>query len=449
MKYESQKVALVYFAGALLLFVVQVLVGTLAGVVYVLPNVLSELVPFNILRMIHTNALIVWLLMGFFGAGYYLVPEEAETELYSPKLAYIQFGLFMFGGLAAVVSYLFGIHEGREFLEQPLWIKMAIVVVALMYLFNLSMTVMKGRRTAVTNVLMLGLWGIAVFFLFAFYNPHNLALDKMYWWYIVHLWVEGVWELVMASVLAFLMIKLTGVDREVVEKWLYAIVGLALFSGLLGTGHHYYWIGAPGYWQWIGSIFSTLEVAPFFAMVLFAFTMAWKGRRDHPNKAAFLWTLGTPVFAFFGAGVWGFMHTLSFVNYYSHGTQVTAAHGHLAFFGAYVMLNLAIISYAMPHLRGRAPYNQVLNMWSFWIMTSAMAFMTFVLTFGGVVQIHLQRVMGLTYMEVQEQLALFYWMRLGAGLFVVISVLMFVYAMFGPAREQVPARKQSYVVPAE
>ena len=246
MKYESQKVALVYFAGALLLFVVQVLVGTLAGVVYVLPNVLSELVPFNILRMIHTNALIVWLLMGFFGAGYYLVPEEAETELYSPKLAYIQFGLFMFGGLAAVVSYLFGIHEGREFLEQPLWIKMAIVVVALMYLFNLTMTVMKGRRTAVTNVLMLGLWGIAVFFLFAFYNPSNLALDKMYWWYIVHLWVEGVWELVMASVLAFLVIKLTGVDREVVEKWLYAIVGLALFSGLLGTGHHYYWIGAPG-----------------------------------------------------------------------------------------------------------------------------------------------------------------------------------------------------------
>ena len=81
-----------------------------------------------------------------------------------------------------------------------------------------------------------------------------------YWrWWLVHLWVEGVWELVMASVLAFLVIKMTGVDREVVEKWLYAIVGLALFSGLLGTGHHYYWIGAPGYWQWIGSIFSTLE----------------------------------------------------------------------------------------------------------------------------------------------------------------------------------------------
>jgi nitric oxide reductase subunit B len=244
----------------------------------------------------------------------------------------------------------------------------------------------------------------------------------------------------MASVLAFLMIKMTGVDREVIEKWLYAIAGLALFSGLLGTGHHYYWIGAPGYWQWVGSIFSTFEIAPLFALVIFAFTMVWRGRRDHPNQAAMLWSLGCTVGAFFGAGIWGFMHTLSFVNYYSHGTQITAAHGHLAFFGAYVMLNLAMITYAMPYLRNRQPYNQVLNMWSFWIMTSAMAFMTITLTFAGVVQVHLQRVMGMTYMEVQDQIGLFYWMRLIAGVFVVLSALMFIYSIFGPAREERPAR---------
>ena len=259
----------------------------------------------------------------------------------------------MIGALGAVIGYTMGIHEGREFLEQPLWVKIGIVVGALIFLYNVSLTVLRGRRTAITNVLLLGLWGVAIFFLFAFYNPSNIAVDKLYWWYIVHLWVEGVWELVMASVLAFLVIKMTGVDREVVEKWLYAIVGLALFSGLLGTGHHYYWIGAPGYWQWIGSIFSTLEVAPFFAMVLFAFTMAWKGRRDHPNKPPSCGR-SAPRSSPSSARASGVSCTLSFVNYYSHGTQVTAAHGHLAFFGAYVMLNLAIISYAMPHLRGRA-----------------------------------------------------------------------------------------------
>ncbi len=90
----------------------------------------------------------------------------------------------------------------------------------------------------------------------------------------------------MAAILAYLMLKLTGVDREVVEKWLYAIVALSLFTGLLGTGHHYYWIGTPAYWQPLGSIFSALEILPFFAMVMFTFAMVWKRRREHPNNAA-------------------------------------------------------------------------------------------------------------------------------------------------------------------
>ncbi|WP_028877981.1 cbb3-type cytochrome c oxidase subunit I [Terasakiella pusilla] len=439
MKYQSQKVAIYYFYGAMALFIAQVLGGLLAGTVYVMPNLLSELVPFNVIRMIHTNALIVWLLMGFMGAAYYLVPEESETELYSTKLAIIQFWLFLIGAAAAVIGYLFGIHGGREFLEQPLWIKVAIVIVALMFLFNLSMTILKGRKTAVSLVLIVALWGVAIFFLFAFYNPTNLVLDKMFWWWVVHLWVEGVWELVMASILAFLMIKLTGVDREIVEKWLYLIVSLTLFTGILGTGHHYYWIGTPGYWQWIGSIFSTLEVVPFFAMVVFTFYMVWKGGRSHPNKAALLWSLGCAVFAFFGAGVWGFLHTLSSINYYTHGTQITAAHGHLAFYGAYVMVNIAIMTYALPNLLGRAPYKQTLNMWGFWIASSGMAFMTFVLTFAGVVQTHLQRVLGQDFMEVQEQVDLFYWMRLGSGVVVVLGVLIIVVSLALPGKEKSPS----------
>ncbi|WP_020593484.1 cbb3-type cytochrome c oxidase subunit I [Kiloniella laminariae] len=435
MKYQSQKVALYYFVGALVLFLSQVSFGALAGAVYVWPNLLSETIPFSVIRMIHTNSLIVWLLMGFMGASYYLIAEEAETEIYSPLIAKIQFWLFLFGGAAAIVGYLMGIHGGREFLEQPTWIKVAIVVVALMFLFNLTMTVLKGRKTAVSMVLIVGLWGVALLFLFAFYNPVNLVLDKMFWWFVVHLWVEGVWELVMASILAFLMIKLTGVDREVVEKWLYLIVSLALFTGLLGTGHHYYWIGTPGYWQWIGSVFSTLEVAPFFAMVLFTFYMVWKGGRTHPNKAALLWCLGCSVFAFFGAGVWGFLHTLSNVNYYSHGTQITAAHGHLAFYGAYVMVNIAIMTYAMPKLIGREPYRQMLNMWGFWVTSSGVAFMTFTLTFAGTIQAHVQRFLGESYMDVQDQLGFFYILRLGSGLVVVIGAFMIVYSLFVPGRE--------------
>jgi nitric oxide reductase subunit B len=134
------------------------------------------------------------------------------------------------------------------------------------------------------------------------------------------------------------------------------------------------------------------------------------------------------------------MHTLHWINFYSHGTQVTAAHGHLAFFGAYVMINLAIMTYAFPNLRGVRPYNQLLNMWSFWIMTSAMAFMTFTLTFAGVVQSHLQRVLGMAYMDIQDQLLFFFWLRLGAGVVVMLSAFLFVYSILMPERERAPAR---------
>lgn len=440
MKYATQKIAYPYIVVALILFAVQVVFGALAGTVYVLPHFLADVLPFNVLRMVHTNALIFWTLLGFFAAAYYLIPEEAEREIESPMLAYLQLAILTVGGVASVGGYLFGIHGGREFLEQPLWVKIGIVIAALIFLYNVSMTVLKGRKTVVGGILLLGLWGTALFFLFALYIPANLALDKMYWWNVVHIWVENVWELIMAAVLAFLMIKLTGVDREVIEKWLYVIAALVLVTGLLGTGHHYYWIGTPGYWQWVGSVFSTLEVLPLFAMVVFVFMMVWRGGREHPNKAALLWALGCAVTAFFGAGVWGFMHTLSPINFYTHGTQITAAHAHHAYYGAYVALNLAMFTYMMPHLRNmNIPYNQIVNMWSFWLMTSAIFFMTFTLTFAGVVQVHLQRVMGMNYMAVQQQLGLFYWMRLGAGLVVVIGAFLFIYAMFGPAKREEPA----------
>jgi nitric oxide reductase subunit B len=324
---------------------------------------------------------------------------------------------------------------GREFLEQPLPTKVGIVVVVLSFIFNVVMTMLKGRKTAISLVLVLGLVGLAVFFLFSFYNPHNLVKDKYYWGWVVHLWVEGVWELILGAILAFVLIKVTGVDREVVEKWLYVIITMTLITGIIGTGHHYYWIGAPAYWQVWGSVFSALEPIPFFMLTIFAFNMVNKRRREHPNKAATLWALGTGVMAFLGAGVWGFLHTLAPVNYYTHGTQLTAAHGHMAFYGAYAMVVLTIISYAMPILRGRAANSnkaQVVEMWSFWLMTVAMVFITLFLTAAGVLQTWLQRISTtpMSFMATQDSVAIFYWMREGAGVVFLIGLIVYITSFF-------------------
>ncbi len=454
MKYQSQAVAKPYFIAAIGLFLGQIVFGLIMGLQYVVGDYLFPAIPFNVARMVHTNLLIVWLLFGFMGAAYYLIPEEAERELHSPKLALAMFWIFLAAGAATILGYLLVPYAtlaemtgndllatmGREFLEQPLPTKVGIVIVALAMLFNLSMTVLKGRKTAINLVLLLGLWGLAIFFLFAFYNPVNLVKDKFYWWWVVHLWVEGVWELIMGAMLAFVLIKVTGVDREVIEKWLYMIIAMALISGLIGTGHHYFWIGTPEYWQWWGSVFSAMEPIPFFMMTLFAFNMVNRRRREHPNQAAVLWALGTGVMAFLGAGVWGFLHTLAPVNFYTHGSQITAAHGHMAFYGAYAMVVLTMISYTMPILRGREANSrtaQVLEMWAFWLMTVAMVFITLFLTGAGILQIWLQRIAAepMGFMAAQDQIALFFWMREVAGLVFFTGLVLYILSFFVKGRE--------------
>ena len=457
LKFKSQSVARLYFIGAIGLFIGQIVFGLTLGLQYLIGDLFFPYIPFNIARMVHTNLLIVWLLMGFMGSAYYLVPEEAETELYSPKLAVALFWIFLAAGAATILGYLLVPYAtlaqatgndllatmGREFLEQPLPTKLGIVVVALAFLFNISMTVLKGRKTAITLVLLMGLWGLALMFLFSFVNPSNLVRDKMYWWFVVHLWVEGTWELIMGALLAFVLVKTTGVDREVIDKWLYLIITMALVTGILGTGHHFYFIGLPGYWQWVGSVFSALEPIPFFMMTLFAFNMVQRRKREHPNQAAVLWAVGCAVMGFLGAGLWGFIHTLSPVNYYTHGSQITAAHGHLAFYGAYVLVVIAVISYAMPILRGREANSrraQAYEMWSFWIMSIGMAVMVLALTGAGILQVWLQRIPSegaMGFMATQDQLRFFYWVRIAGGLMFLAGLLTYLAAFFvGPGRDE-------------
>ena len=455
MKYTSQMVAKPYFIFALLLLAGEMLFGLLLGTQYIFGDFLFPHIPFNVARMVHTNLLIVLILFGFMGATYYLVPEESERELWSPKLAIITFWIFAAAGVATILGYLLVPYAklaeltqndllptmGREFLEQPTITKIGIVIVALAFILNNGMTVLKGRKTTVSVVLLSGLVGLAVFFLFAFYLPDNLVLDKFFWWYVVHLWVEGVWELIMGAILAFVLIKVTGVDREHIDKWLYLIIAMTLISGLVGTGHHYFYIGTPEYWLWLGSIASAIEPLPFFMMILFAFAMTKHRRIQHENKIALTWAKGTAVMAFLGAGVWGFLHTLAPVNYYTHGTQLTAAHGHLAFYGAYIMIIFTIVSYAMPILRGRTggncPKSQKVELSSFWIMNIGMLGITAALTIAGVMQIIYQRI-GIapsSFMEAQEQIIPVYGVRLFFGVLTVIGLLLYLYSFFVKAKK--------------
>lgn len=405
MKFKSQKVAYLFFATSMALLALQLIYGFFMGFAHMGLDGLHELIPFNTARAVHTNLLVVWLLTGFMGAAYYILPEEAERELWSVKLAVIQWAALVLVGLVAIAGFHVGWWEGRKFLEIPRPLDYLVVVDVLLFLYIIGMTVWKGRRFTTTGLVLYGgLFSAALLYLPGMWTFDNHVFDSYFRWWVVHLWVEGVWELIMGSILAFLLIKLTGVDREVVEKWLYIIVGLTFLSGILGTGHHYYWMGAPRYWLIVGGVFSALEPLAFLGMALWTVALSRRGGRRHPNRVALFWSVGTGIMSFVGAGFLGFAHTLPQVNQYTHGTLVVAMHGHLAFWGAYAMLVLGMISYAMPQMTGRRLFDGWIPDWAFWTSNIGMLGMTGAFAVAGVGQVYLERLVGMDFLEVQEAL---------------------------------------------
>ncbi|MGH0031921.1 MAG: cbb3-type cytochrome c oxidase subunit I [Myxococcota bacterium] len=428
MKFRSQRVAYLFFATSLLLFLLQIVFGFIMGFAHMGYDVLHDWIPFNAARTSHLNLLVVWLLSGFMGATYYIVPEEADRELYSEKLAVVQWAALVIVAVTALVGFQFGWWEGRKFLEIPRPLDYLVVIDVLLFIFNVGMTALNGKRFTTTSiVLLLGLTSAALLYLPGMITFESQVMDSYFRWWVVHLWVEGVWELIMGGIMAFLLIKLTGVDREVVEKWLYIIVGFTFLSGILGTGHHYYYIGTPEYWLWIGGLFSALEPLAFLGMALYAVTMARRGGMNHPNRIALFWTVGCGIMSFVGAGFLGFAHTLPQVNLWTHGTIITAMHGHMAFWGAYAMLVLAIISYALPQMTGRKLFTGWLPEWAFWTSNVGMLGMTGAFAVAGIAQVYMERKVGMDFLAVQEAVEVHFAGVVLAASLLTLGILMFVW----------------------
>ena len=360
----GQKLAIKYFVVAIILFGAQLLFGLLAGIQYLKPDFLYGILDFSVNRMVHINAMVVWMLYGFIGSVYWLIEDESETEVVGLKLGVLAFWVLTAAVAVVVLVYLFVqwgpgtdvtrwfITEGREYIEAPRWADIGIVVVMLIFFFNVAATFMKGRFTGISAVLTLDLVALAGLYLAGMFYTPNISIDQYWWWWVIHLWVEATWEVLVGCIMAWGLMHTLGVRRTIVQTWLYIEVGLMFGSGILGLGHHYFWIGTPEYWLGIGGFFSALEPIPLVAMVVHAVYDSGTHGFKSSNHPAFAWLIAHAFGNFLGAGVWGFMQTLPQINLYTHGTQWSASHGHLAFFGAYATINIAIFYLAVQHWRG-------------------------------------------------------------------------------------------------
>lgn len=405
----GQRLAIHYFSVAAILFIAQLLFGLLAGLQFIWPGFLFDRIDFSVNRMIHINAMVVWMLYGFIGSVYWLLEEESGSRIIGLTLGRVAFWVLTAAVTVVVLVFLFiqtgagndttrwFINEGREYIEAPRWADIGIVAVMLVFFYNVAATFTHGRWSGIAGVLTLDLVALAGLYLAGMFYATNITVDQYWWWWVIHLWVEATWEVLVGCIMAWGLMKLLGVNRKIVQTWLYIEVALMFGSGILGLGHHYFWIGTPDYWLTIGGFFSALEPVPLVAMVVHSVYDAGVHKLENNNHPAFAWIIAHTFGNFLGAGVWGFMHTLPQINIYTHGTQWSASHGHLAFFGAYATLIIAFFYMAIQKIRGEHAFDGKLTdggwkwKWAMGLLNTGVMGMTIALLIAGYEQSFIER----------------------------------------------------------
>ena len=421
LKYESKQLATWYFTFAAIIFGAQLLFGLVAAIQFVMPSFLFEVLDFSIARILHVNSLVVWMVFAMIGSVYWLLPDETGIETVGIKIGKLLYMIFVAAIVVVVLVYIFVqvgpaddttiwfITEGREYIEAPRWADIGIVVVVLGFIGNLYATGMKGNRSGVVTVLMADMLAFAGIYLAGMFFTDNITVDQYWWWWVIHLWVEATWEVFVGSIAAYGLMQMIGAHRKTVEMWLWIEVAMLFGSGILGIGHHYFWIGTPEYWWEIGALFSALEPLPLVAMFIHvmydwgkqqgALTAEGKEESVITNKPAFTWFVLQAFGNFLGAGIWGFFHTLPQVNLYTHGTQFTSGHGHLAFFGAYATILIGMFYMAVQGTNNiKVLKTTKSSIWAVSMITGGVMGMTMALTIAGYVQVLVSRAqMGATW----------------------------------------------------
>lgn len=390
----SQKATAKFFVVAFLLFLVQALLGGKmahdyadGASFYGFP--LNDILPFNVARTWHLQLAIFWIATAWLGMGIFTAPlvnpKEPKGQRTLINVLFTALVIVVVGSLAGEYMSVKGLlgenwywlgTQGWEYLELGrLWMYLLIagMLIWLYIVYRGLHGALKaeGDKGGLTHLLLYSAAAIPVFYCFALFigkDSHITMADYWRWW-LIHLWVEGMFEVFAVVVIGFLMVRLGLVTARSTLRALYFQLTILLGSGIIGTGHHYYWIGAPEFWMALGSVFSALEVIPLSLLMIEAYgqyKVIRDGGRDFPYKVAFWFLVATAFWNLFGAGVLGFLINLPFVSYFQHGNFLTAAHGHGALMGVYGMLALALGTFSLRNIIKPDFWKEKWMMTGFW-----------------------------------------------------------------------------------
>ncbi len=377
---ESQRATIKYFLVAVLLFLVQALVGG-ATVHYRADPTgffgidLSTLLPSNIVRTWHLQLAIFWIATAYVGGGLLLAPslggKDPKGQVGGVNLLFCALVLVVVGSLVGEVLginqllgklwFWFG-HQGWEYLDlgRAWQIMLAAGLAGWVVLLFRAIAPARGdnEQREISSLFLYAAVAIPLFYLPAMFfgsTSHFSVVDTWRFW-IIHLWVEGFFEVFVTVMVAIIFYKLGIVSHKTAARVVYLDAILYLGSGIVGTGHHWYWTGQANITMALAAVFSAMEVVPLTLLTLDAwdFIKLTRGKCDVcnkpisiPHKWTFYFLIAVGFWNFVGAGVFGFLINLPIVSYFEVGTMLTPNHGHAAMMGVFGMLAVALTVFAL------------------------------------------------------------------------------------------------------
>ncbi len=401
----SQKALWKYIALTGVLFLVQVFLGGFVahytiegGGFYGIDT--SDFFPYSLARTWHIQAAIFWIATGFLTAGLFLAPiinggKDPKFQRLGVNLLFVALLIVAggsFGGnymaiaqtLPKHLNFWFG-HQGYEFLDIGRFWQVMLFVGLLLWLFLMLRCTVSALKNKNSDRNLLALFiasmvGVGLFYgPGLFYGEHTSLTVMEYWrWWVVHLWVEGFFEVFATAAIAFVFHNLGLVTLRTATVSTLAAASLFLIGGVPGTMHHLYFSGVTSSGMAMGAVFSALEVVPLVLLGVEAHEH-WSYQHAAPWAKRLRWPVMCFVAVAFwnmlGAGVFGFLINPPISLYYVQGLNTTAVHSHSALFGVYGFLALGFIFLVANYIKPKAEYNQTLMGAGFWALNIGLVVM--------------------------------------------------------------------------
>jgi nitric oxide reductase subunit B len=405
----SMRATAKYFWVVLALFLVQILLGAMTAHYQVEGQeaygfMLSDVLPYSITRTWHTQLAVLWIAVAWLGTGLYIAPalsgHEPKFQRLGVNFLWVCLLIIVVGAFAGqwlAVMQKLGLannfwwgHQGWEYADMGRFWQWFLFVGLLLWLTLVGRAlwpVLRGPHTdtkSIVGLMFLSTVCIGLFFAAALmWNEHTHISEVEYWrWWLVHLWVEGFFEVFATAVMALIFTRLGLVNaKSATTAVLFATI-VFMSGGVLGTLHHLYFVGTPTAVVALGASFSALEVVPL-AYIGFEAYHTYKLGKATPWMVRYKWPILFFVAVSFwnlvGAGLFGFLINPPLSLYYMQGLNLTPLHGHTALFGVYGMLGIALMLFCLRGLRGQMVWNTKMlkiAFWSFNIGLSMMAVFT-------------------------------------------------------------------------